>query len=105
MKENRGHARCNAYGIRHLSKNDNYDFLILMDGDGEDRPEEIKLLVDKALLEPSKSVVAKRIKRSEGPLFQMFYRFHKYKQEEVQWMQKMWQQNQPTIHTWKLRKI
>lgn len=29
----------------------------------------------------------------------------KYKQEEVQWMQKMWQQNQPTIHTWKLRKI
>lgn len=29
----------------------------------------------------------------------------KYKQEEVQWMQKMWQQNQPTTHTWKLRKI
>jgi len=49
-----------------------------MDGDGEDRPEEIKLLVDRILSEPNKSVVAKRIKRSEGPLFQMLYRFHKY---------------------------
>jgi endoglucanase len=29
----------------------------------------------------------------------------KYKQEEVQWMQKMWQQNRPATHTWKLRKI
>jgi hypothetical protein len=49
-----------------------------MDGDGEDRPEEIKLLVNKVLSEPNKSVVAKRIKRSEGFLFQMLYRIHKY---------------------------
>jgi hypothetical protein len=49
-----------------------------MDGDGEDRPEEIKLLVDKIQHNPNKSVVAKRIKRSEGFLFQMLYRFHKY---------------------------
>ena len=28
-----------------------------------------------------------------------------YKQEEVQWMQKMWQQNQPSRHSWQLRKI
>ena len=78
MKENRGHARCNAYGIRHLSKNDNYDFLILMDGDGEDRPEEIKLLVEKALIDDSTSVVAKRIKRSEGYFFQSLYQIHKF---------------------------
>jgi hypothetical protein len=49
-----------------------------MDGDGEDRPEEIKSLVDKIVSEPDKSVVAKRIKRSEGFLFQMLYRIHKY---------------------------
>ena len=29
----------------------------------------------------------------------------KYKQEEVQWMQKMWQQNRPATHSWELRKI
>ena len=77
MNKNKGHARCNAFGIKHLSKSLDFDYLILMDGDGEDRPEEIKLLVDKILVEPNTSVVAKRIKRSEGPFFQMLYRFHK----------------------------
>ncbi len=46
-----------------------------MDGDGEDRPEEIKLLVDKIFSEPNKSVVAKRIKRSEGFYFRCFTGF------------------------------
>ena len=78
MKENRGHARCNAFGIKYLSKNSDLDYVILMDGDGEDRPEELKLLVDKVFLEPNKSVVAKRVRRSEGPLFQSLYRIHKY---------------------------
>jgi len=78
MKENRGHARCNAFGIKYLSKNTELDYVILMDGDGEDRPEEIKLLVGKVLLEPDTSVVAKRVKRSEGFLFQSLYYIHKY---------------------------
>ena len=78
MSKKKGHARCNAFGIKYLSESSDYDYLILMDGDGEDRPEEIKLLVDKILLEPNKSVVAKRVKRSEGPIFQMLYKLHKY---------------------------
>jgi glycosyltransferase involved in cell wall biosynthesis len=78
MSKNEGHARCNAFGIKYLSDSPDLDYLILMDGDGEDRPEEIKLLVNKILNEPNKSVVAKRIKRSEGFLFQMLYRLHKY---------------------------
>jgi len=78
MSKNKGHARCNAFGIKYLSESLDFDYFILMDGDGEDRPEEIKLLVDKILLEPKRSVVAKRIKRSEGLLFQMLYRAHKY---------------------------
>ena len=47
MKKNQGHTRSYATGIRYLSKKENYDYYILMDGDGEDRPEEIKLLVNK----------------------------------------------------------
>ena len=77
MKKNRGHARCNAFAIRHLSKDDDFEHLIVMDGDGEDRPEEIKMLVEKAFSHEGVSVVAKRIKRSEGPLFQMLYQMHK----------------------------
>jgi len=78
MSENKGHARCNAFGIKYLSETSDLEYLILMDGDGEDRPEEIKLLVNKVLAKPHISVVAKRIKRSEGLLFQSLYYIHKY---------------------------
>ena len=77
MKQNKGHARCNAFGLRYLSKKDDFDHLIVMDGDGEDRPEEIKYLVNQALEEQEVSVVAKRVKRSEGPIFQILYEIHK----------------------------
>ena len=77
MKKNKGHARCNAFGIRHIYKNEDFDYLILMDGDGEDRPVEIKSLVSKTFEDPNTSVVAKRIKRSEGPFFQSLYQIHK----------------------------
>ena len=77
MKENRGHARCNAFGIRYVFQNKEFDNLILMDGDGEDRPEEIKSLIEKIKEDSSLSVVAKRVKRSEGPFFQTLYQLHK----------------------------
>ena len=77
MKENRGHARCNAFGIRYIFQNKKFDNLILMDGDGEDRPEEIKILIEKIKKYPELSVVAKRVKRSEGLFFQFLYQLHK----------------------------
>ena len=77
MKENRGHARCNAFGIKYIFENKDFNNLILMDGDGEDRPVEIKSLVDKIIRNPNISVVAKRVKRSEGPFFQLLYQLHK----------------------------
>jgi polyisoprenyl-phosphate glycosyltransferase len=77
MKENRGHARCNAFGIRYVFKNKEFDNLILMDGDGEDRPIEIKSLINKINNGSNISVVAKRIKRSEGLFFQLLYQAHK----------------------------
>ena len=77
MRKNKGHARCNAFGIRFISKNKDFDNLILMDGDGEDRPAELIKLIDKSFQDPKNSVVAKRIKRSEGPFFQFLYFTHK----------------------------
>ena len=77
MKDNKGHARCNAFGIRYIFQNKKFDNLILMDGDGEDRPEEIKSLIKKMKENPNLSVVAKRVKRSEGLFFQSLYQLHK----------------------------
>ena len=77
MIKNRGHARCNAFGIRYVNENEDFDNLILMDSDGEDRPIELKLLIEKIIENPNISVVAKRIKRSEGPFFRFLYSLHK----------------------------
>jgi len=77
MKANKGHARCNAFGIRYITQNEKFDYLILMDGDGEDRPAELKSLIKEALENPNCSVVAKRVKRSEGLFFQFLYFMHK----------------------------
>ena len=77
MKKNKGHARCNAFGIRYISQNENFDYLILMDGDGEDRPVELKSIIKKILENPNRSVVAERIKRSEGLFFKFLYSVHK----------------------------
>ena len=77
MRKNKGHARCIAFGIRYINQNMKFDNLILMDGDGEDRPEEIKSLIHKIESNSKISVVAKRVKRSEGFLFQLLYKMHK----------------------------
>ena len=77
MKENKGHARCNAFGIRYIFQKKKFDNLILMDGDGEDRPIEITNLIEKIKENPNLSVVAKRIKRSEGSFFKFLYQMHK----------------------------
>ena len=77
LKKNIGHARCIASGLRYLVNNEKFDFVILMDGDGEDRPEEIKYLISKATSLDNSSVVAKRVKRSEGFIFKILYETHK----------------------------
>ena len=78
MKENKGHARCNAAGLKHINEKEDFDYTIPMDGDGEDRPEEISLLVEKIKDYPDAVVTANRIKRSEGFIFKFCYLAHKY---------------------------
>ena len=77
MKENRGHARCNASGLKYIFENEDFDYVIPMDGDGEDRPEEIKQFVDNLNYHQGKPIVGERIKRSEGIFFKFCYFFHK----------------------------
>ena len=77
IKENQGHARCNAVGLKHIFENEEFDYVIPMDGDGEDRPEEIKQLVDNLNYHPDKPIVGERIKRSEGIFFKFCYFVHK----------------------------
>jgi len=77
MKENRGHARCIAVGLKYILENENFDYVIPMDGDGEDNPEEIKQFIDNLNYHPDKPIVGERIKRSESIFFQFCYFIHK----------------------------
>ena len=78
MKENRGHARCIASGLKYIFEKKEFDFVIPMDGDGEDRPEEIKNFIQLSEQSSEKSIIGERVKRSEGLFFQLCYQFHKF---------------------------
>ena len=77
MKENRGHARCIASGIKYIHEKEEYDYIIPMDGDGEDRPEEIKNLIENINFNPDKAIVGERVKRTEKLIFKVCYKVHK----------------------------
>ena len=77
MKINKGHARCNAAGLKYIFEKEEFDYVIPMDGDGEDRPEEIPIFIDNLKYNSNKPIVGKRIKRSEGFFFKFCYMTHK----------------------------
>ena len=78
MRENKGHARCNAAGLKYINEKEDFDYIIPMDGDGEDRPEELSLLIEKIKDFPNAVITANRVKRSEGFIFKFCYLTHKY---------------------------
>ncbi len=78
MKINQGHARCIATGLKYIYEKEDFDYVIPMDGDGEDRPEEIKNFIKLSEQKSEKSIVGERVKRSEGIFFQLCYKFHKF---------------------------
>ena len=77
MKVNQGHARCIAAGLKYIYEKEDFDYVIPMDGDGEDRPEEIKDFIKQIEFSNSKPIVGSRVRRSEGLLFKICYRIHK----------------------------
>tara|TARA_E500000331_G_scaffold32359_2_gene27086 strand:+ start:490 stop:1359 length:870 start_codon:yes stop_codon:yes gene_type:complete len=77
IKNNLGHARCIATGLKYVYENFEFDYVIPMDGDGEDRPEEIKNFINLAKQNSNEPIVGKRVKRSEGLIFKINYFIHK----------------------------
>ncbi|MCX7337200.1 MAG: glycosyltransferase [Pelagibacterales bacterium] len=75
--KNIGHGKSIANSINYLSKKNDFDYLIVMDGDGEDRPEEVKELILKSIDLPFVTITANRIKRSESTFFKLSYHLHK----------------------------
>ena len=77
MKTNQGHTRCIATGLKYIYEKDDFDNIIPMDGDGEDRPEEIKEFINNIKDSNGKTIIGERIKRSESLIFKICYQIHK----------------------------
>jgi polyisoprenyl-phosphate glycosyltransferase len=75
---NLSHQRAIAVGLSYLANQDQKaDYVVVMDSDGEDQPEHISLLIDKAIENNSKIVFAQRKKRTESFAFKFFYLIYK----------------------------
>jgi len=79
LKRNLGHQRAIALGLAYVSAERDCEAVLVMDGDGEDRPEDAMRLVEACREYEFRSMIfARRSKRSEGFSFQFFYNIYKF---------------------------
>ena len=74
---NLGSQRGIATGLAYVANKITCDAIIVMDSDGEDRPEDILNLLNNHDSSPDKIIVAERSKRSETLLFRLMYKIYK----------------------------
>jgi len=73
LTRNMGHQRAIATGLSYVAANFDADAVVVMDSDGEDRPESIAALLEELKRTDIDAVVAQRRKRSEKFSFRAFY--------------------------------
>jgi hypothetical protein len=75
LRCNLGHQRAIALGLYHVHEFTSAEVVLVMDGDGEDRPQDIPTLLDEYEQHGgSKIIFAARTRRMESLAFQLFYR-------------------------------
>ncbi len=78
LRNNMGHQRAIAVGLSFIHAQRDCHAVLIMDGDGEDMAESIPLLIEKfEACNCEKIVFAKRKKRTEGIIFNIFYFIYK----------------------------
>lgn len=74
---NLGHQRAIAVGLCSLADRSDLTGVVVMDGDGEDKPSDIRALIDDSRAHPETFVVAERTERSESSRFKIGYFFYR----------------------------
>lgn len=74
---NLGHQKAIALGLAYINKNFKFDQVIVMDSDGEDRPDDILRLLDEHRQSPNAIIFGRRTRRSEDRIFRFFYVLYK----------------------------
>lgn len=80
LKKNIGHQRAIATGLQYIYDSQQvFDYIVVLDSDGEDKPEDIIELIKKCEEgSGSKITFAKRKKRKESIFFKIGYFFYKH---------------------------
>jgi polyisoprenyl-phosphate glycosyltransferase len=78
LLRNIGHQKAIAVGLAFIKENSSCDKVLVMDGDGEDRPEDAVALLKESMNNPGKIIFARRKSRQEGFGFRLFYRVYKF---------------------------
>ena len=75
---NLGHQRAIAVGLVEMLRQDTHDCIVVIDADGEDRPQDITPLLDLYQSNPESVIVAQRQTRKEAAGFRLFYVLYKW---------------------------
>jgi hypothetical protein len=77
LRRNVGHQRAIAIGLCHVADSVACDAVLVMDADGEDRPSDVRLLLEAHARRPAQMIFAERRKRLEGAGFRVGYFFYR----------------------------
>tara|TARA_B110000037_G_scaffold63166_1_gene77232 strand:+ start:2110 stop:2985 length:876 start_codon:yes stop_codon:yes gene_type:complete len=74
LKHNHGSQKAISIGLNYiLNKKTQFDHIIIMDSDGEDKPEDLRSLIKNSVNDKNHVIFASRKKRLETTLFKFFY--------------------------------
>jgi glycosyltransferase involved in cell wall biosynthesis len=77
LARNLGHQKAIAIGLSHIYKHHKGSRVIVMDCDGEDKPDDIPAILEAHRSSPKQIIFAQRNRRSEGLIFRIFYSIYK----------------------------
>lgn len=77
LQRNIGHQKAIAIGLAWLKENKTCDNVLVLDSDGEDRPEDAVALLNALPGNSGKIIFAQRKSRQEGNRFRLFYKLYK----------------------------
>ncbi len=77
LRRNLGHQKAIAIGLAYIKENFDYGKVLIMDCDGEDRPEDAKKLLEASIQHPDKIIFGKRTTKKETNHLIFFYFLYK----------------------------
>ena len=77
LRRNVGHQRALAIGLCQVADQKEFTHVVTMDSDGEDRVQDVRLLIEKLALPTANIAVARRTDRNESARFKFFYGYFK----------------------------